>query len=100
MNLMKKILVSAGAVLLSASAQAGLWMTGDNGDLFFLESEAGSIVTVGNTGIANTQALTLDSSGTIFVTNESTLFTVNRNTAVASTVGGFGVSGIQGLAFD
>ncbi len=101
MNVMKKIAVTASALLWSVSAQAGLWMTGDNGDLYFVATQVSAPTFIGNTGIANSQALTLDSNGTIYVTDENSLYTVDRTTGASTSVGSFGgVTGIQGLAFD
>jgi len=96
--------ITSAAVLGLAvgTAQAGLFIVGDDKRLYEIESESGPVTDIGATGISGSSltALTLDNSGTLYTTNGSTLYTLDKATGVGTEVGagGMGISGVEGIA--
>ncbi|MGB0712348.1 MAG: hypothetical protein ACPGUC_02200 [Gammaproteobacteria bacterium] len=94
--------ILAAGLLTAASAHAGMFAVTDAGVLYEVESESGPVTTVGNTGVGGLQALTLATDGTLYTTQGSNLYTLNKSTGAASLIGGFGggVVGVEGIAIN
>ncbi len=92
--------LTAILLVLNTPAMAGLFMVGDSGDLFEMKTQSGPIVTIGNTGLGVLDALTISSSGTLYTTTGSALYTLDKTNASATLIGNMGITGVEGLAID
>ncbi|MCB1735645.1 MAG: hypothetical protein H6981_12970 [Gammaproteobacteria bacterium] len=85
----------------ASAAHAGMWLIDDTATLYSIDQQTSPVVTVGNTGIGSATALTVDNNGSLFTTDGTSLYTLNRTTAAATLVDTYlGIGTLQGLAFD
>ncbi|MGQ0827608.1 MAG: gliding motility-associated C-terminal domain-containing protein [Bacteroidota bacterium] len=77
----------------------GIYLTLQNGDIGFLDTDLCQYTKIGNTGTVMTD-IALCPNGMMYGTNGSNLYSINKTTAAITLIGAMGVSNLTALVCD